>query len=78
MKPSIQDVTEAIETLDGLQPSWYREILENGPVGDEEYTLRGDDLGAVIHAIYVIKTYFGIDTRIETTKLASPNRTVIN
>jgi hypothetical protein len=77
MKPSIQDVIEAVETLDGLQPSWYREILENGPRGDEEYTLYGDDLGAVIHAIYVIKTHFGVDTSIETTKLASPNRTVI-
>ncbi|UUG69439.1 hypothetical protein SEA_SHAM_119 [Streptomyces phage Sham] len=57
---SREEVIEAIETLDGLQPSWYREILENGPRGDEEYTLYGDDLGSVIHAISVIKEYFGI------------------
>lgn len=57
---SREEVIEAIETLDGLQPSWYREILEKGPRGDEEYTLYGDDLGSVIHAISVIKEYFGI------------------
>ncbi|QWT30003.1 hypothetical protein SEA_TUNATARTARE_124 [Streptomyces phage TunaTartare] len=57
---SREEVIEAIETLDGLQPSWYREILENGPRGDEEYTLYGDDLGSVIYAISVLKEHFGI------------------
>ncbi|QNN99211.1 hypothetical protein SEA_FAUST_120 [Streptomyces phage Faust] len=57
---SQEEVIEAIETLDGLQPSWYREVLENGPQGDEEYTIYGDDLGSVIHAISVLKEHFGI------------------
>ncbi len=52
---------EAVETLDGLQPSWYRLILEEGPQGDEEYTLYGDDLGAVICAIATLKDYFGYE-----------------
>lgn len=55
---SREEAIEAVESLDGLQPSWYREILENGPVGDEEYTLYGDDLGSVIHSISVLKEYF--------------------
>jgi hypothetical protein len=57
---SREEVIEAIETLDGLQPSWYREILENGPRGDEEYTLYGDDLGSVIYAISVLKEHYGL------------------
>jgi hypothetical protein len=57
---SREEVIEAIETLDGLQPSWYREILDKGPRGDEEYTLYGDDLGSVIYAISVLKEHFGI------------------
>lgn len=57
---SSEEVMDAILTLDGLQPSWYREVLENGPRGDEEYTLYGDDLGSVIHAISVLKEHFGI------------------
>lgn len=57
---SREETIEAVESLDGLQPSWYREILENGPQGDEEYTLRGDDLGSVIYSISVLKEYFNI------------------
>lgn len=58
--PSQEEVLSAVETLDGLQPSWYREVLENGPRGDEQYTLYGDDLGSVIYAISVLKEHFGI------------------
>lgn len=57
---SHEDVIQAVQTLDGLQPSWYREVLENGPDGTEEYTLYGDDLGSVIYAISVLKEHFGL------------------
>lgn len=55
-----EEVMNAIETLDGLQPSDYRDILDLGPDGTEEYTIRGDDLGSMINAIDVLKQYFGI------------------
>jgi hypothetical protein len=79
MEFTMEDVMAAVETLDGLQPSYYRDILETGPAGNEEYTLYGDDLGAVIHAIYVLKTHFGIvGTNERSGPVASPNRTVID
>jgi hypothetical protein len=78
MEPTTEEVLEAVETLDGLQPSFYRDILEFGPVGDEEYTLRGDDLGAVVHAISVLKAHFGIVGSVARNGMvASPNRTVV-
>lgn len=55
-----EDMMQAIETLDGLQPCWYDEILEHGPVGNEEYTILGDDVGSFVHAVYVLKSYFKI------------------
>lgn len=79
MEFTMEDVLAAVETLDGLQPSYYRDILETGPDGSEEYTLYGDDLGAVVHAIHVLKTHFGIVGRnISSEPVASPNRTVID
>lgn len=79
MEFTMEDVLSAVETLNGLQPSYYRDILETGPDGGEEYTLYGDDLGAVIHAIHVLKTHFGIvGTNVRSGPVASPKRTVIN
>ncbi|ASR77401.1 hypothetical protein SEA_PARADIDDLES_160 [Streptomyces phage Paradiddles] len=79
MEFTMEEVLEAIETLDGLQPSYYRDILELGPDGTEEYTIHGDDLGSMIHAIHVLKTHFGIvGNTPRTGPLASPNRTVID
>jgi hypothetical protein len=79
MEFTMEDVLAAVETLDGLQPSYYRDILETGPDGSEEYTLYGDDLGAVIHAIYVLKSHFGIvGSNVSSGKLASPTRTVLD
>jgi hypothetical protein len=79
MEFTMEDVLAAVETLDGLQPSYYRDILEMGPDGGEEYTLYGDDLGAVIHAIHVLKTHFGIvGNNVQSGPVASPNRTVID
>lgn len=72
-----EEVMNAIETLDGLQPVDYRDILDLGPDGTEEYTIRGDDLGSMIHAIDVLKQYFGI-VDIKQGSVASPRRTVIN
>lgn len=74
-----EEVLQAVETLDGLQPSYYRDILETGPDGSEEYTLYGDDLGAVIYAIHVLKTHFGVvGSNRPSGPIASPNRTVID
>jgi hypothetical protein len=73
-----EEVMNAIETLDGLQPADYRDILDLGPDGTEEYTIRGDDLGSMIHAIDVLKTYFGIVGDIKQGPVASPRRTVLN
>lgn len=77
MEPTLTEVMEAVETLDGLQPSFYRDILEYGPQGDEQYTLHGDDLGAVVYAIGVLKEYFGIVGNPTRNSVASPNRTVV-
>lgn len=60
MEITEEELYEAIETLDGLQPAWYRDVLQDGPAGDEEYTIRGDDLGSLIHAIDVLKRCFGV------------------
>lgn len=74
-----EEVMNAIEILDGLQPSNYRDILDLGLDETEEYTIRGDDLGAVIYAIHVLKTHFGIVGRnIPSGHVASPNRTVLD
>lgn len=72
-----EDVMQAVETLDGLQPGDYRDILDLGPTGAEEYTIRGDDLGSMIHAIDVLKTYFGI-VDVNRGPVASPRRTVVH
>lgn len=79
MDVTMEDVLAAVETLDGLQPSYYHDILETGPDGGEEYTLHGDDLGAAIYAIDVLKRHFGIvGNSARTGPVASPNRTVID
>lgn len=57
---SKEEVIEAVEVLDGLQPWWYSKVLKDGPTGQEEYTVRGDDLGSMIVAIDILKEYFGI------------------
>lgn len=73
-----EDVMNAIETLDGVQPSFYRDILDLGPTGGEAYTIYGDDLGSMIHAIHVLKTYFGVVGSIKQGPVASPRRTMVN
>ncbi|QBP30927.1 hypothetical protein KNU49_gp130 [Streptomyces phage EGole] len=79
MDYTMEDVLAAVETLDGVQPSYYRDILELGPDGTEAYKIYGDDLGSMIHAIHVLKTHFGIvgNAPRSTGPVASPNRTVV-
>lgn len=77
MEFTYEEAMNAIETLDGLQPADYRDILDLGSDGTEEYTIRGGDLGSMIHAIDVLKQYFGI-VDIKQGPVASPRRTVIN
>ncbi len=59
----LEDLKDALQYIKDVGParSYCAKLVREGAVGDESYTMHGDDLAGYCHSVNVLLKAFGLD-----------------